>query len=90
MLVVVVMMFLHRVGIVPLQAYRDYRKGAWFVMAVLAAVFLPTTDAYSMVFLWLPMIGLYEFGILLCVWQGERPLLFDLGEEEKSDEMVEV
>jgi sec-independent protein translocase protein TatC len=85
-----VMMFLHRVGIVPLQSYREYRRAAWFVMAVLAAVFLPTPDAYSLIFLWLPMVGLYEFGILLCVWQGERPLLFDVGEEEKSDEMVEV
>ena len=85
-----VMMFMHKVGIFTVQTYRDYRRISWFVMAVLAAVFMPTPDAYSMLFLWVPMGLLYEFGILLCVWQGEHNTLLDWAIEGDRNELVEV
>lgn len=86
-----VMMFLHRVGIMTVQTYRDYRRIAFFTMAAFAMIFLPTPDPQSMIFLWVPMIGLYELGILLCIWQGEHPLLGDWDQDEtKSNELVEV
>jgi len=49
-------------------------------------------DAFSMLFMWVPMCALYELGILLCVWQGEQNTLFDWEEDEteKSEELVEV
>ena len=34
--------------------------------------------------------GLYELGILLCVYQGEQNTLLGWLDEEKSDELVEV
>ncbi|MBI1832421.1 MAG: twin-arginine translocase subunit TatC [Planctomycetes bacterium] len=88
-----VMMFLHRVGIVTVATFRDYRRISWFLMAIFAAVITPSVDALSMLFLWVPMCGLYELGILLCAWQGEQNTLFDWEEDEsteKSDELVEV
>jgi sec-independent protein translocase protein TatC len=85
-----VMMFLHKVGIMTVQTYRDYRRISWFVMAVLAAIFMPTPDAYSMLFLWVPMGLLYELGILLCVWQGEHNTLLDWDFGEEKNELVEV
>jgi sec-independent protein translocase protein TatC len=86
-----VMMFLHKVGIVTTEVYREYRKIAWFVMAVFAAIITPSVDALSMLFLWVPMGALYELGILLCVWQGEQNRLFEWEEEEKkTGELVEV
>ncbi|MBI3823414.1 MAG: twin-arginine translocase subunit TatC [Planctomycetes bacterium] len=85
-----VMMFLHKVGICTLEMYRGYRRISWFVMAVFAAVITPSVDALSMLFLWVPMCGLYELGILLCVYQGEHEALAEWEQEEKSNELVEV
>jgi sec-independent protein translocase protein TatC len=86
-----VMTFLHRVGIVTTQNFRQYRRIAWFALVILAALLAPAPDAYSLLLLWVPMVALYEFGILLCVWQGEQAKLFDWEEDEKkTGEMVEV
>jgi sec-independent protein translocase protein TatC len=86
-----VMMFLHKIGIVTVQWFRDYRKISWFLMAVFAAVITPSVDAFSMLFLWVPMGGLYELGILLCVYQGEQESLAEWEiEEKKQGELVEV
>jgi sec-independent protein translocase protein TatC len=84
-----VMNFLHKAGILSVQTFRDYRKISWFLMAVFAAVITPTVDAISMLFLWVPMCGLYELGILLCIWRGEQEGLAEW-EEEKTNELVEV
>jgi sec-independent protein translocase protein TatC len=85
-----VMMFLHKVGIVTVEMMRSYRRISWFGMALLAALLAPAPDAYSLLLLWVPMVGLYELGILICVWQGEESKLFDFEDEEKTNEMVEV
>ena len=85
-----VMMFLHKVGILTVDHYRGYRRISWFVMAVIAAVFVPAVDVYSMLFLWVPMGLLYEFGIVLCVWQGEHNTLLDWDFGEEKNELVEV
>ena len=56
------------------------------------AVITPSVDALSMLFLWVPMGGLYELGILICVYQGEgEEDLADWEKEEKArGELVEV
>jgi len=82
-----VMLFGHRVGVMTVDMFRKFRRVAWFVMAILAAVITPTTDPITMMFLWLPTSLLYELGILLCLYVPGRPLL-DL--EPETDEMVEV
>ena len=83
-----VMMFLHKVGMLTIQNYRDYRRISWFVMAVFAAVITPSVDALSMLFLWVPMSLLYELGILLCKWAPRAPVEEETGVAE--NEMVEV
>ncbi len=86
-----VMMFVHRIGIMSVQQFREKRRIAWFVMAIIAALITPTPDALTMLFLWVPMGALYELGILLCVYQGEQQTLFDWEEDEtKSGDLVEV
>ena len=85
-----VMMFLNKVGIVTVEVYRDYRRIAWMVMAIFAAVITPSVDAFSMLFLWVPMGFLYELGIWLCVWQGQKEELAEWEIEEKGNELVEV
>lgn len=85
-----VMMFLHKIGLVPVQTFRDYRRVAFFTLCAVAVVFMPTPDPQSILFLWIPLCGLYELGILLCVYQGEQNTLLGWLDEQKSDELVEV
>jgi sec-independent protein translocase protein TatC len=86
-----VMMFLHKVGIVTVETFRGRRRIAWFLMAVFAAVITPSVDAFSMLFLWVPMGALYELGILLCVYQKQEESLAEWEQDEKkSGELVEV
>jgi sec-independent protein translocase protein TatC len=83
-----VMMFLERIGIWTIDTYRRKRRIAWFAMAVFAAVITPTPDIITMSFMWLPMCGLYELGILLCKMSPHEPDLdIDVPDRE---EMVEV
>jgi len=85
-----VMMFLHKVGIVTVEMLRQYRRGAWFGLAIVAALLAPAPTADGLLLLWVPMVALYELGILLCVWQGKQEALTEWEQEEKSNEMVEV
>ncbi len=61
-----VMWCLERLGVVEIADYRRHRKAACFLLAVGAAVLTPGIDIYSMLFLWLPLVLLYEAGIWLC------------------------
>jgi sec-independent protein translocase protein TatC len=57
--------FLSKLGIVTPAALSRYRKYAVLVIAVLAAVITPTPDPFNMILVMLPLILLYEIGILL-------------------------
>jgi sec-independent protein translocase protein TatC len=83
-----VMLFMFKIGIMDVSTFRNYRKIAWFAMAVFAAIITPTVDALSMLFLWVPMGFLYELGIVLCAMQPQTP--FEDVETPESEEMVEV
>ena len=84
----IVMLFLEKIGVFRVENYRNKRRIAWFLLAIFAAIITPSTDAFSMLFLWVPMSLLYELGILLCLWSPRQEY------EEESDatqhEMVEV
>ena len=60
-----VMMLLTRLGIVTADMYRAKRKFAILIIVVVAAVITPTGDPVTLGLLAVPMIGLYELGILL-------------------------
>jgi sec-independent protein translocase protein TatC len=83
-----VMLFLERVGTLTVDSFRGKRRVVWFLMAVFAAVITPSTDAFSMLFLWVPMCLLYELGIGLILLSPRQPPL-DLEVPEPED-MVEV
>ncbi len=83
-----VMLFLERLGVMDVQMFQSKRKYAWFFMAVFAAVATPSTDAFSMLFLWVPMSLLFELGIIMCKLSPSRP---DYGiDVPDPDEMVGV
>jgi sec-independent protein translocase protein TatC len=82
-----VMLFLERIGIFTVDAYRNKRRMAWFFMAIFAAIASPSIDAISMLFLWAPLGLLYELGIFLCRMSPRQEFDEDVPE---SEEMVEV
>jgi sec-independent protein translocase protein TatC len=83
-----VMLFLERIGLFTVDSFRGKRRIVWFLMAVFAAVITPSTDAFSMLFLWVPMCLLYELGIGL-ILLSPRPPSLDVEVPEPED-MVEV
>lgn len=56
---------LARLGIVSPQQLRKGRRFAIVIIAVLAAVITPTPDPFNMTIVMIPLILLYELGILL-------------------------
>ena len=57
--------FLAKLGIVTAASLSRYRKYAVLVIAVIGAVITPTPDPFNMILVMLPLIILYEIGILL-------------------------
>lgn len=82
-----VMLFMYKIGFASIETFTGKRRIIWFLMAVFAAVITPSTDPYSMIFLWIPMCLLFELGIMLCRLYPPPPPEPD---EEESEEVVEV
>jgi sec-independent protein translocase protein TatC len=60
-----IMLFLERIGIFTIDDFRSKRKMAVLVITVAAAILTPGQDPFSMLLLAIPMVLLYELGILL-------------------------
>jgi sec-independent protein translocase protein TatC len=82
------MYFMEKIGIFTVETYRGARHISWFLLAIFAAVITPSTDAFSMLFLWVPMCLLYELGIWLCQFTPKPPR--EEWETSESEEMIEV
>jgi sec-independent protein translocase protein TatC len=83
-----VMLFAARLGIVTADSFRNKRRYAWMGMALFAAICTPSTDALSMLFLWVPMSLLFELGIWLIKLTPTEPELDE--DVPESEEMIEV
>ena len=60
-----VMLFLERISIFEVDGYRNSRRMAVLVIAVVSMMMTPA-DPMSMLMMMFPLIGLYELGIVLC------------------------
>jgi sec-independent protein translocase protein TatC len=80
-----VMLALERIGLFSVAGYRNHRRLAIFLLALLAAVVSVTPDWFNMLALAAPLWVLYELGIVLCrlAARGDR------GEEEMDDALAE-
>jgi sec-independent protein translocase protein TatC len=81
-----VMLFLHKLGIVDVSVFVSHWRMAMFALAIVAALLAASPDAFSMLALYIPLAGLYWLGILLCRFSPQT--VFD--DVPDSDEMVEV
>jgi sec-independent protein translocase protein TatC len=66
-----IMLFLERIGIFTAEDYRRKRKFAILILFIAAAVLTPGPDVTSQLMLAVPMIALYELGIMLVVRKKE-------------------
>jgi len=67
-----VMYLLAQLGIVSARAFGRFRR-YWVVIAfVLAAIITPTVDPLNQALVGLPLLGLYEVGVLLAWVAGRR------------------
>jgi len=62
-----VMLFLERISIFSVSVYREQRRMAILVIAILSAILTPA-DPASMLMMMFPLIFLYEIGIRICDW----------------------
>ncbi len=83
-----VMYFMEKIGLFTVESYKNKRRISWFVLAIFAAVMVPSSDAFSMLMLWAPMCLLYELGIWLCILSPRSPV--EDWETSESEEMIEV
>ena len=60
-----VMLFLERIGILTGDDFRKKRKIAVLVIVAAAAILTPGPDVFSQLALAVPMVGLYELGLIL-------------------------
>jgi sec-independent protein translocase protein TatC len=59
-----VLLILGFMGLVTKYSLRSFRRYVAVIMAVLSAILTPTPDALSMMCVWVPMMVLYEIGII--------------------------
>ncbi len=60
-----VMLFLERVGIFTHEDFRSKRRMAILIMVIAAAILTPGPDVFSQLALAVPMVGLYELGLIM-------------------------
>lgn len=71
-----VMLLLERLSIFTADVYRAKRKMAILVIAIVAMMLTPA-DPGSMLAMFVPLLLLYEFGILLCQWSPAKTSPFE-------------
>ncbi|MCL2648782.1 MAG: twin-arginine translocase subunit TatC [Phycisphaerales bacterium] len=67
-----VVMILARIGLVQVQTFRRIRKYAYFAIVVISAIAAPSGDLMTLAFLSIPLIVLYELGILAATFTRQR------------------
>ncbi len=72
-----VMLFLERVGILTAADFRSKRKFAILIIITAAAILTPGPDVFSQCMLAVPMLILYEVGILIIGKNGRTKRIFD-------------
>ena len=61
----IVMFLLAKLNVVSPKKMRTYRKYAVMILLVVSAIITPSTDPINMAFVALPLLALYEVGILI-------------------------
>jgi sec-independent protein translocase protein TatC len=68
----VIIAFLAMVGLVTPEFLARYRRHAWIVCVILAAIITPTGDPFNLAIMAVPMVLFYEIGILAARIVGRK------------------
>jgi len=79
-----VVLFLARTGLVQLSTLARQQKVVILIMTIVAAVLTPTVDPFSLAVVAVPLILLYEIGLLLA-WLAERSSRRRQAKEDASE-----
>ena len=66
-----VVLVLNKIGIMSIEALKKWRRVVYFAMSILAACIVPDVVT-GMIALLIPLILLYELGILLAQWSAKK------------------
>lgn len=83
-----VMFFLNRIGMFSWEDYWAKWRYAVIILAVFAAIITPTPDAVTMLYLFIPMFGLYIIGVLVCKYFPPAHELEDAAEAAAADQVA--
>ncbi|HEV2072844.1 MAG TPA: twin-arginine translocase subunit TatC [Thermomicrobiales bacterium] len=83
----VIMFIVAKIGVITPRQMRKWRKYAFMLLLVAAAIITPSTDPYNMAIVAIPLIILYEFGIIISSIFAKTGLR---GENFSSDDAQEV
>ncbi len=83
------MFFLNRIGIFSWKDYWARWRHATLIIAFFSAIITPTPDAITMMYLFVPMFGLYLIGVAVCKFFPPAHELEDAA-EAKAEEQVAV
>ena len=67
-----IVLALVRIGIIEVAQLKKMRRIVYFALTIIAAVIVPDV-ATGMIALMIPLVLLYEFGILLASWNTRKP-----------------
>jgi len=81
-----VMFFITRTRLITYKTFLSKWRYAVFILAVFTAVITPTPDVVTMMYLFVPMMGLFLLGVLLCYWFPAK----SWSEEENAETQVAV
>jgi sec-independent protein translocase protein TatC len=73
-----IMLFLDRIRIFKAEDYRQRRRLAIFIIAIAATLLSPGQDPGTMMLMFIPLVILYEFGILLCKFRPAKQSMEEL------------
>jgi len=59
-------LILSKMGIISKSLLKKYRKHAFTVLLIIAAIITPSGDAFTLFIVGAPLYMLYEFSILIC------------------------
>ncbi|MFV0390939.1 MAG: twin-arginine translocase subunit TatC [Paludibacteraceae bacterium] len=89
----VVIYLLSQIGLVNKEMLRSFRKYAFVVVLILAAIITPTTDPFTMLIVATPIYLLYELSILVCknksLKNEEEALEENLDEKNADKNMID-
>ena len=70
----VIMFLLAKLGVASPPKMRGFRKYAILILLIISAVITPSTDPFNMAIVAVPLLVLYEVGIIISMFFAKRPV----------------